>query len=383
MYDLPPGSLEAMATNPVYGTGLEYSNDLGKTWIDHSNYLVGGDVSCSRKSKARWQSNIVLDKGSTPIGLEGFNYYHTRYRLTRFMRIPRLGVVSIPWGVYRVEDMGGKNKPLTIKGYSEEVQIEDSRFLIPRNFKRQTVKDLVTRLITEVDEDAVINWYTQNKMAYVGQFFEEQDRLGILMGSSQGGRSSLSVTHSLEMYYDGHGVFTVADLPMVKKQADWELMAKGRPFLVTDEFQESRDRVYNVVVVTGITNDGTPPLGPCFAYERDALSPTYPGPDPTKYKHPGKFGIIPRFYKSPFFTQMGQLRKTADHLLGESLMVKSERRISGMANPASEPGDTISIKGMRYLLNGWSTKLEESTMTYELQDAVENPGDIEITETVA
>lgn len=369
MYTTPTGFDSAIKNRVKRGCLLSYTNDNGVTWTDASEYLEDGDVTCDRTAKTRWVSTIDLTKANS-----GFNIYTTHYKLTRVIKLPRLGVVYIPWGVYKLYKQPSTT---SFTGYSLEKLVEDSRFLTPRKFLRCRLDELIPQLIHEVDPLVNIIWQTDKQRALVNTFVEERDRLGILMGSSQSGKPSISVSHSLDMFFNGNGDFVVRDIPQISlTDVAWELNGT----YLESQIDQDRDQMYNVVVVFSSSMDPKRKLGPCFAYETDPTSPTYPGPNPLAYEKPGPFGIIPRFYASPLFTDSSQLQETASNLLKDSLMVKLTRDLTGLANDALEPGDTVKVGDEVFILDSWATKLSEHSMKYGVQSNKLGGSDIEIME---
>jgi len=379
MYPISKALEEALGSNVTYNTRIEISND-GKSWIDIGKAVTSGDITYNSTNTAHWQSTITLNSKKLEINPSYINTLTTRFRLTRLCRIPRLGVEEIPWGVYRLDNktVVTKKGTITLPGYSFEKKIEDHRFVLPRKFPKQLLKELVYTLVSEVEPGARVLWYTDKANEYIGSFYEEKDRYSILMGSSND-KPSLSVAYNLLMGFDNSGNFAIKDKPKIDpNNIAWTDTLLKR-LSVEESFNDTREQLYNVLVVSGISSgENKPPLGPVVVWDNNPSSLTYAGSDPSNYAPSSQFGIVPRYYKSPLFTNINQLRQTGTSLLSESLMVKSKVTLTGIGHPGLQPGDTMQTSYGLNLLLGWSSNLDNVNMTFELEASKDNIGDIEV-----
>jgi hypothetical protein len=97
--------------------------------------------------------------------------------------------------------------------------------------------------------------------------------------------------------------------------------------------KRTRQRVYNIAVVTGEPAGGTAPVYG-IEYDSDPTSPTY---------YLGPFGRVPVFEKSQFVTTNAQAQAAAVGLLARKKGIGAALRITTWANPTLRPGDAAQV----------------------------------------
>lgn len=368
-------------------TTVEWSYD-GSPWTGIP--YIDGTVTCDRKASARWALDLDLPT-QTDTTTRAIASYGTRIRVRRGIRLPRIGTEFMAWGVYRIDSVQRTSSRVKVKGLSLEKQIEDTRFLVPRRVGRtfkvlangQPDREIISHreVVEDLVEEAVPGtefiWRTDAADDAMNSILEERDRWGLLDGSS-GDKVSIAQSIGCEMFYDGSGSFVVQDLPSLSDNVSLRL-DEGTPVLVEPTDEGTRASVFNVVVASGSTTDGKKPAGPAFAWDRNPASATYAGPDPrTRPEQAGPFGVVPRFYTSALLKNQAQCQKMADATLRESLGRKESMSFTMFSNPALEPGDIVTRRGKRYLIDSWQATLRGATMSCTTRSSKEDLTDVTI-----
>jgi hypothetical protein len=144
----------------------------------------------------------------------------------------------------------------------------------------------------------------------------------------------LATSIGAECFADVNGNFVIRPTPQITDPVRW-VTASGRGgVLVTYDQKLTRDLVYNRVVASGVTTDGTAPVTVGVS-DLDPTSPTYYG---------GPFGKKPRFYASPLLTTSAQATTTANALLAKVKGLQATVTLSQVTNPALEPGDVVLLR---------------------------------------
>jgi hypothetical protein len=138
-----------------------------------------------------------------------------------------------------------------------------------------------------------------------------------------------------ECFFDQVGRLVVRPQPTLADPTVWVVSTGPRGVLVEREDQQSRDLVYNAVVVSGARTDGTPPVTVTVT-DSDPASPTYWG---------GPFGKKPRRYASPLITTTSQATTTAQALLERVRGMQASVDLRALCNPGLEAGDVALVRG--------------------------------------
>lgn len=363
-------------------TAVEWRRGLDDAW--KSLEWSDGTVINSRISNTRWQCNLTLPPGSIEVTPNGFSSYGTQLRIFRGIRIPRIGVQSVPWGVYRIDTANDqKDKGIQVAGFSREIQLIDGRFPAPRRIGGDTAVTVVEQLVSEVCPDVSFSWRVDGSDNTVASFIEEKDRWGTLDGGIQG--TAIATWLNGEMYFDGRGVFVVRNKPSIDNPVDWAMQTNDLNELgvmISPAKTFSRDGVYNLVVGMMMPSDGTKPIGPAYAWDTNPGSPTYAGPDPIGdpqgAAEVAPFGVIPVFYTTPLAATLGQLQKIVSGLLQDTLGLATNLAFSVSSNPALEAGDVVQVGDDRYIIDQWTSRLAGATMDCITRVNKTTTGDIQI-----
>lgn len=246
------------------------------------------------------------------------------YRGVRFIN----GVVErVPLGMFDVDEQAltyGPGGGLTITAPDVWVRVQRARFETPR-----TVTGAAIPKAAAIAAEATglgIGVLGGDTTTTVRQQVEERDRDGLI--------SSLAQGVGAWIYADVDGRVVSRDVPYLSQPPVWTIDASATGVLLDASRSRSRQRTYNVVIVTAGDTDGTPPFAPVTVADTDTASPTYVG---------GPFGRVPYFYASQLLTTTAQATAAGKALLRRVTGLAAQLDITSVVNPALEPGDAIEV----------------------------------------
>lgn len=219
--------------------------------------------------------------------------------------------------------------PVKITGLDRMAGIIDGRFLTPRQFPSFATRGtIVDTLIKEVYPAAVTDWDDAllRDGALGRTIVADRDRYATL-------RDLLASIGKIG-YFDHRGIFVVRSTPDITGTPSWTIDAGRDGVLVKMSREITREGIYNAVVASGEATDTAPPAVAIVA----DLSPT----SPTRYG--GPFGPVPRFYTSPFITDVSSARSAATVVLRRNLGLPYQLGLEAVPNPALEPNDVIQVR---------------------------------------
>jgi len=376
MFPVSDGFQRAVLSAYKHSTIVQYSIPGVVTEWQTIN-CISGQINCDRTSQCRWSGNIVV-KGAT-IDSRHLSSYGARVRILRGIVLPRVGVEYVPWGVYRVDEIeapvGSDTATLTLVGY--EKQIQDARFPIPRSFSQTNARKLVTDLVQEAVPNTIVYWDDRLGNPLIAPFQVALDRWETIDGTQDG--SSIAQSIGAETFFDGRATFRASPVPTIFDTPVLAMSSSEQSVILARSDKMTRDGVYNVVVVKDSSTDAKVPFSPAWAWDNDPYSPTYAGPDPIQRPRlAGPFGVKPRFYTSPFFTNRAQMQAMATAQLRGNLGLKTGMSFEQFANPALEAGDVVLVDGIPYLIDSWSADLIGHSMSCQTRASRDDVGDVEI-----
>jgi hypothetical protein len=383
MYHVTERFKRAIASSYRFNTTVEYCLPGIVPWSPVN--WTDGSITSDRTAQCRWSGNMTIKDDI--VGYNLLNAYGARIRIARNIYIPRVGFESVPWGVYRIEEVDDSklSSSAQLNLVSMEQQIIDSRFPLAVTIAEGTPKTIISKLVWGAVPDAVIH-YAPDLLAYntIPAFNAQNDRWGAIEGSQDG--YSIAQALGAEAYFDGRGTFRVEVVPSIKDPVAWVLNAPGSPnknVLLNETKNMTRQGVYNVVVVKDSSTDSKAPFKPAWAWDNDASSPTYAGSSPIggyagNSDDSSPFGVVPRFYASPLFTSRDQMFNTAKKQIIKSIGTRFSLQFEAMANPALEPGDVVEVEDQRYLVDSWTADLKGHSMSCQTRFSKEDLGDIDI-----
>lgn len=288
--------------------------------------VTGGSVSADRGSKARWSADVEL-------ALQPWEATNIDAKVCRFQVWRGLDVLGadqmIQLGEYRVDSVSRDTySRVKLKGSGLESYVIDGRFLTPRTppYGASTTGHITTLIREILPTATVVTRNTRNKPVEATAPWEKErwDAIDALAQSIQ-----------CEVYCDNTGTFVIADVPSVTGSPIYIFDEGAGGVLVGRGEEETRDRVYNAVVVSGSSTDPAAPPVWGWAFDNDPASPTY---------FYGAFGQVPRYYSSQFFTTDQQCTDYAQALLAESLAENKTLKFDALQLDFMEVGDLAGAR---------------------------------------
>lgn len=246
------------------------------------------------------------------------------------------GSGTIEWvslGYYRIqspvqdEPPGPPDGPIRISAKDRMAGIVDARLTAPAQFTAaQTYGTVVSTLVTQVYPSATVQWDDATDDDTLGRsVIVEEDRYGFL--------DDLVKSKGKIWYWDHRGILVIKDPPAVDTPV-FDVLAGAGGVLVSLSRQLTRDRVYNIVVASGLAGDTVDPVR-AVAVDHNPRSPTY---------HLGPFGPVPQFYSSPLLTSAAQAQLAARTILLRGLGLPYNVDFTAVPNPALEPWDPVRVR---------------------------------------
>lgn len=325
-------------------TRLEWSPD----WF-HWYELPAADVSVvqDRTAVSRWTLKATLPTGCVPLGRDGLHEFGCRMRVSLGVQGLRMDTEWLPYGVYRVDDIGRDEPASTfpVAGQSLEQAVADAEFPRPRvlpDTATDTKRSQLERLVREAVPDAVIEW--DQRLAWFERMptvTEDKDRAALTV---DGGELSIPASIGGELSTDAGGTFRVRQTPTLADAAVWTLRRGDGGHISTIKARPAA-RIRNLWIVTGQLADSRTVVGPAFAWDNDPTSLTYAGPDPVVHPHlAGRYGVRPGYYTSPLIETLGSAKNAADAQLANALGSRAGLSVTGRFHPAWEAGDVVLVE---------------------------------------
>jgi len=244
----------------------------------------------------------------------------------------RYGDGSTEWvslGYHRIDaiEQDGVDGEIRVAASDRMAGLRDARLLQPVQHPAATpCGSVVDQLVREVYPSAVIEWDDPAVAAApLGRtLVGEESRWEYLQ--------ELVTSLGKTWWWDYRGALRIAS-PPPSSQPVWRVDSGERGVLMSLRRAVSREGVYNAVVASGEAADSTEPPR-AVAYDLGVDSPTRWG---------GPFGMSPRFYSSPFITDVAQARSAAAALLQQGLGLPYNVDLTWVPNPALEVLDPIVV----------------------------------------
>ncbi len=289
--------------------------------------VLGGSYTNDRTSKTRLTCDVTIARNSwEATGIDA--------KLCRFVvkrGITSIGVEDqITLGTFRVSSVDRSTRgQLTLKGDGLEQYIIDARFLVPRtpSFGISTVQQ-IRNLITEVLPTANVvarNTFDRRVLATAPW---KEDRWDAVQ--------TMADTLTAEVHANYTGDFVIVDKPNPSLGVPVAWFDEGNGEVLVDrKEEETRERVYNAVSVSGSSSDPNVPPVWAWAYDSNPASDTY---------FYGNYGQVPMFYTSQFFTTTAQCQATADSMLAAALAENKTISFNGPPIDFLESGDLVGVR---------------------------------------
>lgn len=232
-------------------------------------------VTADRTAENRYSGQAeLLGVGE---GRTGINSITTNVRLWQGVQLPRRDPVWFPAGRYSVS-----HTSRTLHGISVELEgLEDDLrdpFPVPRTVGPGPARTLVPQLVSEALPGVPVAWRPGvDPDTQVPQIVAADDRWSVLSSGSDSTGTSTGIAAALagEIWADARGVIVVGPVPTLNDPVVWEIARGVGGALVQPQPETTRDGLANVWAVSGDGGDGSPAVGPAFAWDDDPNSITY------------------------------------------------------------------------------------------------------------
>lgn len=229
--------------------------------------------------------------------------------------------------LYVVRQDDRPDAPITLIGRDRMSGIIDGRLEVPRQFATgTTVQSIFDDLVLEIYPDATIDFdYDATSDTVNTNYVADEDRYTFLR--------DLMKARGKIMYWDYRGRLQVRDPPNATETV-FDVNAGANGVLIALGRDLNREGVYNAVVALG--EAPTTDVEPVHAIARDM------NPESATFWE-GRFGKVPRFFKSPFITTLAQAQSAAESILQSAIGLPYRVDFSAVPNTALEPLDPIRI----------------------------------------
>lgn len=291
--------------------------------------ISGGKVTIDASSQVRRTLDLtVSDPALMPTVNNLLAPHGHELWVLRGIEYPNGQVEWTPLGLFRVDavnwDVGGGSFSITATDRSRHVA--DARFEAPRRSNTAlTVPGQISQLVKDVISNAAVS-DTTGSTTSTPDVTWERDRWEAI--------EELATSIGAEAYFGASADVKIRKVPAITDKVVWYVDAGETGVMVTGDRALSRESVYNVVVATGESTEGTTPAYG-IAEDTDPASPTYIG---------GQFGRVPRFYASPLLATNSQAALAAATLLEKVRSLNRQLDLSCVPNPALDVGDVIQVR---------------------------------------
>lgn len=354
----------------------EWSNDGGTTWARCG--LVAGSASITADRTAETRYTASADVVGVSEGRDGVNSIATNVRLRQGVQLPRMDPLWFPAGRYTVtRTRRNRSGSITLELDGLEDDLRSASLPVARTVGPGQAKDLVEELVAEALPGVPVAWRSGiDAGTQVPQIVATDDRWAILSSGtdSTGTNTGIAAALAGELWVDARGVVTVGPVPTLDDPVVWRIGRGLGGALVEPQPEQAREGLANLWVVSGDGGDGSPAVGPAFAWDDDPNSITYAGPDPVgdplAPQRLGLTGVRLRVqkYASPLITAYGQALEVAQAKLADSLGVQASLSFTSVCNPALEPSDLVEVETApgvweRHIIDSLSYTLGAASMS--------------------
>lgn len=354
----------------------EWSGDGGRTWSPCGVVAGSASVTADRTAEVRYTASAELD--GVPLGRDGINPVSASVRLWQGITLPRTDPAWFPAGRYAVA-RARRTRAGTVSVELEglESQLRGASFPTVRTIGPDAARDLVRSLVAEALPGVPVSWRDGVDPGQpIPQIVADDDRWAVLSSGTDtsGAGTGIAAALAAEIWADARGVITVGPVPTLDDEVVWRIGRGQSGALVEPQPEQTGEGLVNLWAVTGDTGDGTPVVGPAYAWDTDPRSLTYAGPDPIgdplAPQREGLWQVRLRVgrYSSPLITTLPQAGAVARARLADSLGVQASLSLTAAVNPALEPGDVVEVeveegRWERHLIDSLSYTLGAASMS--------------------
>ncbi|MET9158295.1 phage tail protein [Streptomyces parvulus] len=352
----------------------EWSND-GRTWTKCRIAAGSASVTADRTAETRYSAQA--DLADVTEGRNGISALTTNVRLWQGVQLPRRDPVWFPAGRYSVTRTSRTAGGVGVELDGLEDDLRSASFPIARTVGPGSARQLVPQLVNEALPGVPVAWRAGiDPDTHVPQIVASEDRWAVLSSGSDSTGTSTGIAAALagEIWADARGVITVGPVPTLDDPVVWTIARGIGGALIRPTSETTREGVANVWAVSGDGGDGSPAVGPAYAWDDDPNSPTYAGPDPIgdplAPQRLGLNGVRVRVqrYSSSVITSYGQAAQVARAKLADSLGVQASLSFTSACNPALEAGDVVAVEvdprvWQRHIIDALSYTLGAASMS--------------------
>lgn len=260
----------------------------------------------------------------------------TTLKVTTHVRLTNRPVVDVPMGVFDVDDQDISEGAgvVSLTAPDKWARIQRARFVGPApSYPGVTVVGQLTRMI----RDALGPWepvnfaYSRDALMTPQVWEKDRDKAMIDLAKQIG----------VWVYFDRHGVATIADIPTARAAPDWLVDASANGVLTELNRSRSRTDTGNVLVISSAHADGEK-FPTFYIWDNDPTSPTFAGTNPPHAADASPFGIVPLYFDSIADNQLAALH-AGRAILSRTVGLASSVSLGQVPNPAVDAFDALDV----------------------------------------
>jgi len=261
---------------------------------------------------------------------------------TVVLRAPNGNQVAIPQGVFPVDALRmsyGADGSIAISSCPDRwSKVKAAGFLIPRAAPAGVrARTAITNLLLEALPAGTTVTDLSTSTATVPAGTWEGDRDKVI--------EELSTAASIDVFFDRNGAPVLRDVPQLTASPAWLVDASASGVLLSADRERSRQKTFNVVIVSSSKATSDTPFDPVIVWDNDPNSPTYAGPDPVNSPQlAGPFGVRPYRWSSPLLADANQALVAARTILERVRGQASQLSLTAVPHPGLDDGDVITVQ---------------------------------------
>lgn len=298
---------------------------LGGSLVYSSLPFVGGDVEVADGDGVRRKLTLTIPD----VGLWGvLTPAGTELRAYRGVRYPGVATPElVPLGVFVVDSQSlalGPGGTIAVTAPDRWARVQRARLKVPiASVSGARVTAEISRLIVGAVPGINVTT-TASSTATVGALVWDRDRDKAV--------AEMARSIGAEAYFDWTGGLIIRDAPKLSASpVSWRVDVSPSGVMLGGDRNRSKEKTYNMVVVTSSTVDGATPFPPQIVADTDPTSPTYVG----------AMGEVPYFYSSPLINSTAQALAAGRTLLNRVKGLAAQLDVTAAVNPALERGDVF------------------------------------------
>lgn len=317
---------------------IEVSDSPDGPWSLITGAVSNGSVSIDRTSDTRRTLSLSVAGFTNPLGpTDELDPYGTFIRASRGIYLSDGEPEYVPLGIFRVYSVVVDKDSVEVTGYSQEIDIKDSRFYTPWEVIESASPPSLSATLEDIIVDAVptatVSFDASLSNPNIQRAIFEKDRMEAVkqLVSAAGG----------ELSCDQDGAFVIRPPADVTDAPVWTVDAGRYGVLIEYSKTFTRQGVYNAVVVSNgdiggavVAGTTTPTPIRVVVIDNDVTSPTY---------WSGPFGKVPRFYTSTFIASTAQALSAGRAILLREKGLKASIDFGFVANPALDVDDVVTV----------------------------------------